>query len=65
MNNENYAQTIREFKAKQAKASEEQRKNYEATIAELKESQARTIEVTRNEMALQNEKLMKEREESS
>lgn len=64
VNNENYAQTIREFKENQAKASEEQRKNYEATIAELKESQARTIEVTKNEMALQNEKLMKEREES-
>lgn len=64
VNNENYAQTIREFKENQAKASEEQRKHYEVTIAELKESQARTIEVTKNEMALQNEKLMKEREES-
>ena len=61
---ENYERTIREFKENQARTSEEQRKNYEATVAELKESQAKTIEVTKNEMALQNEKLMKEREES-
>lgn len=60
----NFEATIAELKENQAKTIEEQKKNYETTLAELKESQTRIIEATRNEMALQNEKLMKEREES-
>lgn len=42
----------------------EARTDYDKTLADLKENQKAVIEATRNELALENEKRMKEREES-
>ena len=43
---------------------DEARKNFDRAIAELKEGQERVIAAARNELALENEKLLKEREEA-
>ncbi|MBP5741699.1 MAG: DNA recombination protein RmuC, partial [Bacteroidales bacterium] len=43
---------------------DEARANYDKTLADLKENQKAVIEATKNELALENEKRMKAREES-
>ena len=57
--------TLREHEAEEARRRlDEARADYDKTLADLKESQKAVIEATKNELALENEKRMKAREES-
>ncbi len=60
----NYSKSLSDTQKNYGESLSEARRNYEKTVADLKEAQKAALDASRNALAVENEKMLKQREES-